>query len=243
MVGEARLGADLGGRQVVEGGEIGGGTLGRVEPVAGLVVENVGPCGEPIKIAADGAVALGERQFQEGGAGELRQGPGIGAGLRAHPHGVALAVEGLPGQVRHQGMGHQVARGSEAVVDDADGAVEVGVLHVQRLVGALNAVEAGAGAQVVIVEVPDEGWPAVVEHPLDDAGGFALAAAEGLEHGALALVGAGLGLPDEVAQRRRRAIAGGEGGLIAVQVQEVAAAGVEVPVGIIGALAGAGAGP
>ena len=46
--------------------------------------------------------------------------------------------------------------------------------------------------KIVIVKMPDERRPGVVEHPLNYASRGVLVAAIGLEHGALAVVGHGL---------------------------------------------------
>ena len=98
-------------------------------------------------------------------------------------------------------------KGSVVRVDDHDRAVVVRVLHVQRLAGLLGAEVGAARAQVPVVEVPDHAGPGVVQHPLDDAGGGVLVAAEGLDHGAVGLVGLDLGLAGVLLDGGRRAVA------------------------------------
>ncbi len=64
-----------------------------------------------------------------------------------------------------------------------------------ELEGFLGAKISAGGTQIVIIEMPDQSGPSVVQHPLNDAGGFVLVAAVGLEHRTLAFVGHGLRLP------------------------------------------------
>ena len=88
--------------------------------------------------------------------------------------------------------------------------IVVAINGMQRFHGALGAEVAAAGAQVVVVEVPDHGRPRVVEHPLNNAGGLVFVAAVSLVHGAHALVGLHLRLRGEVFHVVRLAIAIGE---------------------------------
>ena len=58
----------------------------------------------------------------------------------------------------------------ERVIDQHDRARIVGVLDVHRLVGDLGAEVGAGGIQEIVVEVPVQRGPRVVEHPVDDAG-------------------------------------------------------------------------
>ena len=67
--------------------------------------------------------------------------------------------------------------------------IVVVVLNVDDFLGFFGAEISAAGNEIVIVEMPDEGRPSIVEHPLDDAGGDVFVAGIGFEHGALVVVG------------------------------------------------------
>ena len=99
----------------------------------------------------------------------------------------------------------------------------------QGLAGLLRAVVGAARPQVVVVEVPDHRGPRVVEHPLDDARGRVLVAAEGLEHRALALVGQGLRLAGVVLGAGRLPVTALERAREELEVRELLASGVEGP--------------
>ncbi len=75
----------------------------------------------------------------------------------------------------------------------------------------LRAEVAAARPQVVVVEVPDEPRPRVVEHPLDDAGRAVAVPRERLEHRALTLVGHELRLQRVVFYAVRFAVARAQG--------------------------------
>src|SRR5438477_150777 len=63
----------------------------------------------------------------------------------------------------------QSMTGSERVVYDDDGARVVRILDMQRFVGLLRT-EIGAGRiEVIVVQVPVQRRPGVVEHPVNDA--------------------------------------------------------------------------
>jgi len=51
-----------------------------------------------------------------------------------------------------------------------------------------------AGDEIVVVKMPDERRPGVVEHPLNDAGGDIFFCAVSFKHGAFAVVGAACAL-------------------------------------------------
>src|SRR5216683_711289 len=61
--------------------------------------------------------------------------------------------------------------------------------------------------QIVIVEMPDQRRPRIVEHPLNHARGSVLIPRVGLEHRALAIVSHGLGLALVIVQRRPWSVA------------------------------------
>src|SRR2546426_5679779 len=52
----------------------------------------------------------------------------------------------------------------------------------QRFHGALGAEVAASGAKIKIVQMPDDRWPRIVQHPLNHACGLILVAAVGLIH-------------------------------------------------------------
>src|SRR6202795_671008 len=115
-------------------------------------------------------------------------------------------------------------------VDDGDGVGVPIVLDVDDFLGLFGAEIAAGGNEIVVVEMPDERGPRVVEHPLDDAGGDIFVAGVGFEHGALVVVGHGLGFALEVVERAGRAVAAGEGVAEDVNGGEALAAGVKIPV-------------
>ena len=96
----------------------------------------------------------------------------------------------------------------------------------------LGAEVSAAGAQVVIVEVPDEAGPCGVHQPLDHARGDVLVAAVRFEHGAFRLVGHDLALHRIVVEVLRDAVTVIERSREIVGLRELAAAGVKIPTGI-----------
>ncbi len=93
----------------------------------------------------------------------------------------------------------------------------------QGLVGLLRAVVGTALVEVAVDELPVQGGPAAVEHPVDEprrrVGGVRGVAGVGLELGADVLVLAELGLGHVVPQAARRAVAAREG--VVEQLQRV----------------------
>ncbi len=105
----------------------------------------------------------------------------------------------------------------------------------ERLTGFFHAVVAAGGLEKIVPEVPDEGGPGVVEHPLDDArGGRVFIARISLEHGALGIVGHGLGFAFVVVEIARRAVDSIHGVVEMLEVAEAFLAGVKIPHGIAG---------
>ncbi len=92
-------------------------------------------------------------------------------------------------------------------VDHDDRAVVRRKLHVHRFEGFLRTKISTGGTQIVTVKMPDQARPSVVEHPLNDAGGFVFVAAIGFEHCPLAFVAHGLRFPSEVGSTFRFAVA------------------------------------
>src|SRR5258707_4975315 len=76
-----------------------------------------------------------------------------------------------------------------------------------RLTGLLGAVIPTCGNEIVIVEMPDQRGPAIVEHPLNHASGRVFIPSIGLEHRTLAIVGHGLRFTLVVIERRGISIA------------------------------------
>src|ERR1700687_215140 len=77
--------------------------------------------------------------------------------------------------------------------------------------------------------MPDQTWPGVVEHPLNNARGFIFIAAVGFEHGTLPFVGHGLGFPGEIGEVFRLAITAFQRVCKNIDVFELSAAGVVPP--------------
>src|SRR3984893_1221102 len=103
-----------------------------------------------------------------------------------------------------------------------------------ELKGFLGAEVAARGTQVVIVEMPNQTGPGVVEHPLDDARGSVLVAAVRLEHGTLTFVGHLLRLPNKVGYVPGFAVALLDRASEDPDVFELPATGMEIPVVIDG---------
>ena len=115
-------------------------------------------------------------------------------------------------------------------VDHDDRAVVRRKLHVHRFEGFLRTKISAGGTQIVTVKMPDQAGPSVVEHPLNDAGGFIFVAAIGLEHCALAFVAHSLRFPSEVGGAFRFAVALFESRRIDAEGLELAAACMKTPV-------------
>ena len=115
------------------------------------------------------------------------------------------------------------------VVHTVDDMVRIVVDELIGGVGLLGAVVTGGGGQVPVVELPVKGRPGAVEHPLDNAGGVVDMAAEGLEHGAGAVVIGRLGLADEVLETGGFAVFSGHYAQHAAGVHLLAPHAVLVP--------------
>ena len=99
----------------------------------------------------------------------------------------------------------------------------------ERLTGFFHSVIAACGLQVVVPEVPEERGPSVVEHPLDYAGGIVFVARVGLEHGALGIVGHGLGFAFVVGEIGGGAVDRVHRVVEVLEIAETLFAGVKIP--------------
>ena len=88
---------------------------------------------------------------------------------------------------------------------------------------------ASGGNQVVVVKVPDERGPGVVQHPLNHAGGGVFVAAISFEHGALAVVSHGLSFAFVVIERSGLTVAASQTVGENIHVGEAFTAGMKVP--------------
>src|ERR1035441_5496415 len=104
----------------------------------------------------------------------------------------------------------------------------------QPFVRDLGSEVATTGPQVPVVQMPDGGGPGVIQHPLNHAGRSVLVSAEGLEHGALALVSLHLALVEEVFKPLSLAVPGFERRRENVDVPVTAAPRVKIPPGVDG---------
>src|SRR5258707_14594781 len=77
--------------------------------------------------------------------------------------------------------------------------------------------------------MPDEAGPSVVQHPLDNSGGFVFIAAIGFEHGALPFVGHGLRFPCVVGGVFCFSVAHFERVSEQIDVPEFATTGMKIP--------------
>src|SRR5437764_5165243 len=84
-------------------------------------------------------------------------------------------------------------------------------------------------SQIVIIKMPDQTWPGVIEHPLNDAGSLIFISAVRLEHGALSFISHGLRLPGKVGKIFGLAVASLQSGCENVYVLKFSAARVEFP--------------
>ena len=104
------------------------------------------------------------------------------------------------------------------------------ILDVDNFLGLFGAEIAAARDQIIVVEMPDQRGPGVVEHPLDDAGGDVFVAAVGFEHGAFVVVSRGLGFALVIIERSGGAVAAIEAVGENVDRGEALAACVEIPI-------------
>ena len=138
-------------------------------------VELVGLGGEPINVAADRmAVGCSQLELDEVSTRQTIE-------RRQHgqlPGTVSRKIDVLEAplvchaavQVAYADDRPQSLLTGERVIDQHDRARVVGVLDVHRLIGDLGA-EVGAGRiQEIVVQMPMQRRPGVVEHPVDDAG-------------------------------------------------------------------------
>ncbi len=70
-----------------------------------------------------------------------------------------------------------------------------------RLAGFFRTEISACRDEVVVVKMPDERWPSIVQHPLNHTRGRVFVPRVGFEHGALAIVGHGLGLALVIVER------------------------------------------
>src|SRR3984885_13705437 len=113
--------------------------------------------------------------------------------------------------------------------DHPDGVIVVTIDRVQRFHGALGTEIAAAGTQIVVVQMPDQRRPCVVEHPLDDAGRLIFVAAVGFVHRAHTLVSLQLRLEGEIFHAIRFSVAIGQCTAEDLDGFESSPAGVIVP--------------
>ena len=66
--------------------------------------------------------------------------------------------------------------------------IVIRILNVQRFEGLLGAVVAAARFQVVVVQMPGQRWPGVVQHPFNYTGRLVLITAVSFEHRTLVVV-------------------------------------------------------
>ena len=196
-------------------------------------VEGVGFGGEPVEIVADqfscGIVQLQAEEISGADVGhfwEIECGDGA-VGSKVHGRVFSSLFRGV--EVVDFGGDFHGLEGVVGAVDHRDGIIVIGILHVDGLVGFFGAEVAAGGNHVVVVEMPDERGPGIIEHPLDDAGGGVFISGVGLEHGALAVVGDGLGFALEVVERSGGAVAAIEAVGENVDGGEAFLAGVVIP--------------
>src|SRR5208282_3686657 len=100
----------------------------------------------------------------------------------------------------------QAGGGLLAGVDHDHPTIVIGILDVQRFAGFPGTEISARWIHVIVVEMPVRRRPRVVQHPLNDPGGYVLVAAVSFEHGALSVIGNGLRLAKIVLKTRRRSI-------------------------------------
>ena len=222
-------------RQRIQAGEVGEiflrsvNRVGTASPIHGVKFG-----GEPVEIVVNEFTrSIVQLEFQKISGGELRgpgqiEGPGNAVGGdvdRSILRGSLSAVD----LVELRGNLQRFQRLVETV-DDGDGIIVVTVLDMDNFHGLFGAEITASRDEIVVVEVPDEGRPGIVEHPLNQTGGGVLVSAVRLEHRALIVVGHGLGLALIVVEGRCRTIAPGQGFGEDVDGGEAFSARVEIPV-------------
>src|SRR5437899_2077552 len=115
-------------------------------------------------------------------------------------------------------------------VDENYRPIVVGVLNVQGLTSFLGAEIAASWHEKVVVNMPDQGGPSIVQHPLDDSRRDVFVPGIRLKHCPVALVRHRLRFEGIVLNPRSHSVARVQGGCEHVEGFKVSPAGVEVPV-------------
>src|ERR1700722_647306 len=76
--------------------------------------------------------------------------------------------------------------------DKIDAVIVVRILDVHRLTSLFCSEVSASSIQIVVIEMPDYGWPCVVQHPLDNTRGSVLITRIRFKHGPFAVIGHGL---------------------------------------------------
>ena len=225
----------FGGRQSVEGAEIGELACRRVIPVRTLFwfAKRVGLCGEPVEVPAywkaGGVFQREDDKIGRSQAGWLGQNENTLAFVGGDIHSGLLREFFGHVEIVNPGRGLEVRKVLVIVIDNNHRTVVVGILDVERFTGNFRAEIAAARTEVEIVKMPDHRGPRIVHHPLNHAGGVILVAPVSLEHRALAVVGHHLGFARVILNSGGIAQALLQGLGKNIQLLERSASGVEPP--------------
>ncbi len=160
----------------------------------------------------------------------LRKGEDLARAVCRRVHGLFLGKFLTHVQVVNLGRDFEIVRVPILATDQPNRAIVVAINRIERLHRRLRAKISATRTQVIVVEMPDQRRPGVVQHPLNHSRGRVLVPAIGFVHRADSLVRHQLGLQGIVLNVVGLSIARSQCFAEHVDIFEGAAAGMVIPV-------------